>query len=72
MSTIEHDELVPDPQAQKEFGRSQMTFWRWDHDPKMIEAGWPLPIIIRNRKYRSRRRLETFKQRFQPEPTEAA
>jgi hypothetical protein len=64
MSEIEHDELIPDPQARKEFGRSQMTFWRWDRDPEMIAAGWPLPIVIRNRNYRSRRKLEQFKNGF--------
>jgi hypothetical protein len=37
------DELVPDPQIFKEFGITSMTGWRWDHDPKMAELGWPAP-----------------------------
>ena len=61
----EHDELVPDPQVQREFGLTAMTFWRWDHDKALIEAGWPPPIRIRNRKFRSRRALEAFKPNFE-------
>ena len=56
-----HDTLVPDPQVQKEFGVTAMTIWRWDRDPELIKLGWPPPIRIRSRKFRSRIALENFK-----------
>ena len=55
------DELVPDPQVWAELGISSMTLWRWDHDPKLAALGFPPPIKIRTRNFRSRRRLEKFK-----------
>jgi hypothetical protein len=58
------EELVPDPHVSKEFGITSMTVWRWDHDPKMAELGWPAPVYIRRRKYRPRQKLEAFKQRM--------
>ena len=57
----EHDELVPDPQVIRELGITAMSLWRWDRDATLIAAGWPPPIRIRNRKFRSRRALEEFK-----------
>ena len=57
----DHDTLVPDPQVQKEFGVSAMSMWRWDRDPELIKLGWPPPIRIRSRKFRSRIALENFK-----------
>ena len=56
-----HDTLVPDPQVQKEFGVTAMSIWRWDRDPELIALGWPPPIRIRSRKFRSRIALENFK-----------
>src|ERR1700756_5066578 len=56
-----YDTLVPDPQVQKEFGVTAMSLWRWDRDAELIELGWPLPIRIRSRKFRSRIALESFK-----------
>ena len=55
------DTLVPDPQVQKEFGVTAMSIWRWDRDPELIKLGWPPPIRIRSRKFRSRIALENFK-----------
>lgn len=56
------DELVPDRQVRREVGGvSDMTIWRWDHDPKMAELGWPPPVKIRKRKFRPRKQLEAFK-----------
>jgi hypothetical protein len=55
------DDLVPDPAICDEFSVSSMTIWRWDRDPKMIALGWPLPVYIRRRKFRSRNALEGFK-----------
>ena len=33
----------------------------WDRDPELIKLGWPPPIRIRSRKFRSRIALENFK-----------
>lgn len=52
------DELVPDPQVQKEFGISAMTLWRWDHDSALH---FPPAIKIKTRKYRFRLALDAFK-----------
>jgi hypothetical protein len=57
----EHDELVPDPQVIRELGITAMSLWRWDRDASLIALGWPAPIYIRKRKFRSRRALELFK-----------
>ena len=55
------DEFVPDPQVAKEFNVTLMTLWRWDHDPAL---DFPPPIKIRNRNFRSRERLDAFKERM--------
>lgn len=60
MNTPVSDELVPDPQVAREFGVSLMTLWRWTHDATM---DFPAAAKIRNRNYRSRRALDTYKQR---------
>lgn len=60
MNTPVSDELVPDPQVAREFGVSLMTLWRWTHDASM---NFPAPAKIRNRNYRSRRALDTYKRR---------
>jgi hypothetical protein len=59
--TPDHDRLVPDPLVQKEFGVTAMSIWRWDRDSELIRLGWPPPIRIRSRKFRSRIALEKFK-----------
>jgi len=59
------DSLVPDVLATIELGGvTLMTLWRWDHDPEMIERGWPPAIRMKKRNYRSRRALEAFKARL--------
>jgi hypothetical protein len=56
------DQLVPDPIVAKEFGGvSLMTLYRWTNDPKL---GFPPPIKIRTKNFRSRRALEEFKARM--------
>jgi len=55
------DSLVPDVTVQEEFSIGAMGLYRWDHDPAMADLGWPSPIFIRKRKYRSRKKLEAFK-----------
>ncbi len=52
---------MPDPKVCKEFSVTPMTVWRWDHDPAKANLGWPPPIKIGERKFRSRRLLEEFK-----------
>jgi hypothetical protein len=54
------DMLVPDPVVWREFGITSMTGWRWSNDPKL---GFPPPIKIRTRCFRSRRQIEAFKAR---------
>jgi hypothetical protein len=61
MKSIEHDELVPDTQVLREFSISSMTLWRWDNDANL---GFPAPVRIRKRKFRSRRALQEFKARM--------
>jgi hypothetical protein len=55
------DEHVPDPQVCKEFNITAMTIWRWDRNPELVALGWPPPMYVSKRKYRSRRQLEKFK-----------
>lgn len=55
------DEFVPDPRVCQEFNVSSMTIWRWDRDPAKALLGWPPPIRINRRKFRSRKQLEQFK-----------
>jgi hypothetical protein len=55
------DTLVPDKIVREEFGISAMALWRWDHDP---DLGFPPPIYIRRREFRSRNALEKFKQQM--------
>ncbi|WP_369719726.1 hypothetical protein AB8Z38_20915 [Bradyrhizobium sp. LLZ17] len=53
---------MPDPIVAKEFGGvTLMTLYRWTMDPTL---GFPPPIKIRNKNYRSRCALEQFKARL--------
>ncbi|MET4180697.1 hypothetical protein ABIB94_002797 [Bradyrhizobium sp. JR7.2] len=52
------DQWVPDPIVAKEFHTTLMGLYRWTHDEKL---GFPQPIKIRNRNFRSRRAIEEFK-----------
>jgi hypothetical protein len=54
------DELIPDPKVWQRYGVTSMTLWRWDRD---LMLGFPQPIWIRGRKYRSRKALEAFDRR---------
>lgn len=59
---VDHDPLVRDTIVAKEFGGvSLMTLYRWTNDPKL---GFPPPIKIRTKNFRSRRALEEFKTRM--------
>jgi predicted DNA-binding transcriptional regulator AlpA len=55
------DEWVPDPRVRRELGISEMTLWRWTRDAAL---GFPKPIKIRERNFRSRRELDAFKARM--------
>ena len=55
---MDHDELVADPAVAREFNVSLMTIWRWTNDPVL---NFPPPIKIKQRNYRSRRMLESYK-----------
>jgi hypothetical protein len=57
----EVDNLVPDPVVAREFHVSLMAIWRWDHDPRKRELGWPPKVQIGKRNYRHRSELEKFK-----------
>lgn len=54
-------ELVPDPVVAKEFNVTPMTIWRWTGDASM---GFPPPIKINGRNYRSRNHLENYKRKL--------
>lgn len=61
-NTVEPDSHVPDSKARQELGGlSRMCLWRWDRSADMRALGWPPPIELNGRKYRSRRALEEFK-----------
>jgi predicted DNA-binding transcriptional regulator AlpA len=60
-SSSDNDELVPDPQVQRELGITAMTLWRWTRDPAL---DFPAQIKIRERNFRSRKQLESFKLRM--------
>jgi hypothetical protein len=63
MPTDTADELVPNPQVRRELGgQSEMTTWRWDHNPKMATLGWPPAVRINGRKFRSRQALNKFRE----------
>jgi predicted DNA-binding transcriptional regulator AlpA len=55
------DRLVPDNRVADELGVSTMTIWRYEHDQTL---DFPPAVILRNRKFRSRRMLEEFKKRL--------
>src|SRR5437660_11033276 len=55
------DELVPDPKVWRELGISSMTGWRWTRDHQL---GFPPPIKIKARNYRSRRALNEWRERM--------
>ena len=59
------DQLVPDPKVQAELGGiSAMTLWRWTNHRDYFALGFPPPIKINGRNYRSRRALEAWKARM--------
>jgi hypothetical protein len=47
---LDRDTLLPDRKVRERYGGiSEMTLYRWDHDPSL---GFPPPIRINGRKYR--------------------
>ena len=58
----EPDRLISDRAIATEFGGvSLMTLYRWTNDPAL---GFPPPIKIRTKNFRSRRAIEEFKARM--------
>jgi hypothetical protein len=55
------DNFVPDHVVRAELSISGMTLWRWDRSPELAAVGWPPPMRIARKKFRSRRLLELFK-----------
>ena len=55
------DQWVPDPIIAAEFYITLMGLYRWTHDTQL---GFPPPVKIRNRNFRSRRAIEEFKIRM--------
>jgi hypothetical protein len=55
------DNFVPDHVVKAELAISEMTKWRWDRSPELAALGWPPPMRISRKKFRSRKLLETFK-----------
>jgi len=58
VARAEPDELVPDSRVAAELGVSAMTLWRYEHDETL---NFPIAIVVRNRKFRSRKMLEAWK-----------
>jgi hypothetical protein len=56
----EPDSLVPDRVVGQELGTTVMSLWRRTNDP---DDGFPPPIKIRGRNFRSRKALEAYKAR---------
>ena len=44
----DHREFLPAGQVRARYGVSDMSLWRWLHDPKL---GFPAPIKIHKRRY---------------------
>jgi predicted DNA-binding transcriptional regulator AlpA len=61
MQKNHQDEWVPDPVVWREFGVTSMTLYRWTKDESL---GFPQPVKIRTKNFRSRRALEDFKARM--------
>lgn len=59
-SSSSDDQYIPDPEVQRRYNITAMTLWRWDHDQTL---GFPPPIRIRHRKYRSAKALAEFERR---------
>jgi len=57
------NDLVPDPVCKAAFGNpSDMTWWRWEHDPQL---NFPKAVSLRRRKFRRAGDVRRFrKERF--------
>lgn len=55
------DDLVPDSVCKAACGGvTDMTWWRWERDPKL---GMPVARVIRRRKYRRAVEIRAFRKR---------
>jgi hypothetical protein len=57
-------EFIADTKVRSQLGVSEMSVWRWDHDPSMAPPGWPARVKIGRRNYRNREQFEAFKARL--------
>jgi hypothetical protein len=55
------DQWVPERAVCEELDLTSMTTWRYDRSRKMVDLGWPLPLRVNGRIYRSRAALDAFK-----------
>lgn len=62
-------ELIPDREVATEFGISQMSLWRWTHDPNM---NFPQKIKINGKNFRSRAAVNAFRKRVIKQAMRAA
>jgi hypothetical protein len=62
MTEDDIDSFVSDPDVKVELDISEMTKWRWDRSPELASLGWPPPMRVARKKFRSRKLLEQFKQ----------
>jgi hypothetical protein len=53
--------LIPDRKIFADLNITEMTGQRWDGDKKMHELGWPPPVRINRRKYRTAEAYQQFK-----------
>jgi hypothetical protein len=69
------EEFVPNAQACRELGITEMTAWRWDNVPGAAPQGWPIKIKrgekLQSRTYRLRSELEACKANLLRQAVEA-
>ena len=59
-------QLLPDRKVAERYGVCRRTLFRWDRNPTL---GFPPPVRINNRKYRSVAELDAFDARHSPPAT---
>jgi len=55
------DGFVPDTKVRAQLAVSEMTLWRWDHEPDRAPKGWPARVKMGRRNYRNGKEYEAFK-----------
>jgi hypothetical protein len=62
ISRITAPSFVLDQDIERDLHVTAMTLHRWDHDPAMLELGWPPKVIIARKKCREAELYQTFKE----------